>query len=142
MLKPGSLRSGSRKLVADNDSVASHSSARKLAADTDNETIFPCVEESVSREKEDRDLNVVQTLKGRQNLHKFLERKAEFSRSRRKIRSEKRLSEAEADMEAREWEKRNSDIALYAKKQELESQRLQLQLQANQCADQTQRERR
>ena len=99
----------------------------------DHETVTG-VQESVSREKRDRDLNVVQTLKDRQNLHKLLERKAELV-VRREKSAQKRLSEAEADMEIRSWEKTNSDIALYETHQELESQRLQLQ-QANQWADQ------
>ena len=43
-------------------------------------------------------------------------------------------------MEIRNWETRNSDIALHETHQELESQRLQLQ-QANQWADQAQKER-
>ena len=43
-------------------------------------------------------------------------------------------------MKIRNWEKRNSDIALYETHQELESQRLQLQ-QANQWAEQAQREK-
>ena len=41
--------------------------------------------------------------------------------------------------EIRNWEKRNSDIALFETHQELESQRLQVQ-QANQWADQAQRD--
>ena len=78
--------------------------------------------ESVSKEERDRDQNVVQTLRDRQNLQKILERKAELA-----VRGEKlaqlRLYEAEADMEVKHWEKRNSDIALYEINQEFESQR-------------------
>ena len=62
--------------MADYDSVAStFSSTKKLVAD--HETIAS-VEESVSREKRNRELNVVQTVKDRQHLHNFLERKAEL----------------------------------------------------------------
>ena len=50
--------------------------------------------------------------------------------------TQKRLSEAEADMEIRNWEKRNSDMAYYEINLELESQRLQ-----GQWADQAQREK-
>ena len=80
----------------------------------------------------------MQTLKGRQDLHRFLERKAEFA-VRGEKSAHKRLSEAEAEMEIRNWEKRNSDIALYETHQELGPQRSQLQ-QANQWAEQAQRE--
>ena len=58
------VETGVRTQLADYDSVASSfSSTRKLAADHEPVAI---VEESVSREKRDRDLNVVQTLKDRQ----------------------------------------------------------------------------
>ena len=108
--------SSTRKLVEDYDSVASSiSSTRKLVAD--HETV---VEESVSREKRDRDLDRV-CMSERQGtkLHVYLEQKAESA-----VRGEKsvqdRLSEAEAEMETRIWEKRNADIALYDTHQELE----------------------
>ena len=45
------------------------------------------------------------------------------------------LSEAEADMDKRNWEQRNLDVALYETGRELESERLELR-QANQLADQ------
>ena len=48
-----------------------------------------------------------------------------------------RLSEAEADMDVRNWQQRNSDIALYETNRELESQKLEL-YQANRGADQAQ----
>ena len=41
----------------------------------DRETVVS----SVSKVKRDRDQNVVQTLRDRQNLHKILERKAELA---------------------------------------------------------------
>ena len=52
--------------------------------------------------------------------------------------SRDRLSEAEAEMDRRNWEQRNADIALCETKRQLESQRLEL-YQANQWADQAQR---
>ena len=100
----------------------------------DHDTVAS-VEESVSREKRDRDLNVVQTLKNRQNLLQ----KAELA-VRGENSAQQRLSEAETEMESRNWEKRNSESALYETHQKLESQRLQLQL-ANQWAAQAQREK-
>ena len=80
----------------------------------------------MSREKRGRDLNVVQTLKDRQNLHKFVVRKAEQA-VRGEKSAQKRFSEAEGDMKIRNWEQRNSDTALYET--------------ANEWADQAQREK-
>ena len=53
---------------------------------------------------------------------------------------QQRFYEAEADLEVKHWEKRNSDIALHEINQEFESQRLQLQ-KANQWADKAQRDK-
>ena len=99
-----SLFSGAKKLVRGNEFVAG-------------------VEESVLRRKRERDLNSVQTLSDRQNLHRNQERKA-GSAVRRESAAQKRLSEAEADLEIRRWEQKNSEIALYESHRELESQRL------------------
>ena len=52
---------------------------------------------------------------------------------------EQRLYEAEADVDVKHWEKRNSEIALYEVNQEYESRRFQLQ-QANRWADHAQRD--
>ena len=95
------------------------------------------VEESVLRRKRDRDLNSVQTLPDRQNLHELLERKAESAR-RGESAAQKRLSEAKADLEIGRLEQKNSEIALFMISST--PQRLQLH-QANQWADQSQREK-
>ena len=83
--------------------------------------LFQVFFESVSKVKRDEDQNGVQTLKDMQNLRKFLERKAELA-----VRGEKlvqqRFYEAEADLEVKHWETRNSDIALYEINQEFESE--------------------
>ena len=50
-----------------------------VEGDADHDTIVPSVEESVSRGKRDRCLNVVRTLKDGQNLHEFLEWKVELA---------------------------------------------------------------
>ena len=110
-----------------------------MAADFYHETIVPSVFESVSREKRDRDLNVVQTLKDRQIIHKILERKAAIA-VRGERMAQQRLYEAEAEVEARNWEKRNSDIAFQEINQEFEYRRNQLQ-QASRWADQAQRDK-
>ena len=114
------------KVLADCDSVASRASIMETCADMNRETVVSSVLGSVSKGKRDRDQNVVQTLRDRQNLHKNLERKAELAVRREKL-DQQRKNEAEADVELKHWEKRNSDIALYEIKQEFESQRLQLQ---------------
>ena len=94
--------------------------------------------QSVSKEKRDRDRSVVQTFKDRQNLHKSLNGEMNWPSEEKKL-AQQRVYEAETEAEAKHWEKRNSDIALFCEiDQEFESQRLQLQ-QANQWADQAQR---
>ena len=45
----------------------------------DRQTVVSSLFESVSKEKRDRDPNVVQTFKDKQNLHKTFEREAEMS---------------------------------------------------------------
>ena len=97
------------------------------------------VEESMLRGKRDHNLDSVSTMSDKQNLHEYLERKAE-SAVRGEIAAHKRLCEAEAGMEMRRWEQKNSEVALYESHRELESQRLQLH-QAHQWADQAQREK-
>ena len=74
-----------------------------------------------------------------QHLHKFLERKAESS-VRGEKSAQKRLSRTETEMEVRNWERRNSESAIFEIHQEVESQRSLLQ-QANHWADQAQREK-
>ena len=54
-------------------------------------------------------------------------------------KTQKRLSEAEVEMDRRSWERRNSDIALHETNRQLESQRLEL-YQANQWSDQAQKD--
>ena len=91
------------------------------------------------RGKRDRDLDSVQTLSERHNLHVYLEQKAE-SAVLGENAAQKRLSEVEADVEVRRWEQKSPEMALYETDGELESHRLKLH-QANQCADQAQREK-
>ena len=76
----------------------------------------------MSKEKRDRDQNVVQTLTDRQNLHKILEGKADLAVRGEKL-AQQRLFEAEADVEVKHWRNKHSDMALYDVNQELESQR-------------------
>ena len=126
----------SKKLVADNDCVASQTGSRKMAADVDHETTVPSVLESVvasrklvrlrtensvvstllrsvSREKRDRDLRVVQTLDNSLNGKLAV---------RGETLAQQKLFEAETDMEDKHCDRRKSEIALYLINQEFESQ--------------------
>ena len=94
------------------------------------------VEGTLSRGKRDRDLERVHILSERRNLHAYLEKKAELA-FQGDCAAQKRLSEAEMDI--RNEEQRNADIALFETNRELESRRLEL-YQANQRAEQAQRE--
>ena len=91
----------------------------------DREKVVSSLLGFVSKEKKDRGQNVVQTLRDRQHLHKILERQAELAARGEKTLALQRLHEAEADVEVKLWEERNSDIALHEINQEFESQRLQ-----------------
>ena len=79
------------------------------------------------------------TVKDRQDLHEFLERQAHTAILGENA-AQRKLTEAESDMEIKAWERRNSEFALYESQRELESQRHQLR-QASQWAGQAQRER-
>ena len=54
--------------------------------------------------------------------------------------TQQKLFEAEAEVEARNWEKRNSDFTFHEINQEFESQRFQLH-QASRWGDQAQRDK-
>ena len=108
-----------RKLVRGNDSISS-------------------VEGTLSRGRRDRDLESAQTLSERRNLHVTGSRKLNWLfKENTQLR---KMSEAEADMDKRNWEQRNSYIYLCETNGELKSQRLEL-YQANQWAAQAQREK-
>ena len=72
------------------------------------------VEETLSKGKRDRDLESVQTLSERHILQVYLEQKAEMA-VRGECAAQRRLSEAEADMDIINWEQGNSDMALFMK---------------------------
>ena len=137
--KLGALGTSSWNQLADYESVDSRNGIRETCANMDRETVVSSLFGSVSKEKRDRDQNVVRTLTDRQNLHKILELKVQLA-GRGEQLAQHRLYEVEADVEVKNWEKRNSDISLYVINQEFESQRFQQQ-QANQWADQAQREK-
>ena len=93
---------------------------------------------SQSRGTRDRDPNVVHSLRDRENHQKILERKVD-SAIRGERLAQQKLYEPEAEVEARNWEKINSDTPFQEINPEIESQRFQLQ-QANQWAGQAQRD--
>ena len=80
----------------------------------------------------------MQILPERRSLHAYLEKTAELA-FQGECAAQKRLSVAEAEIDRRNWEQRNADIAVYETNRQLESQRLEL-YQENQWADQAQRE--
>ena len=102
----------------------------------DRATVVSSLFGSVSKDNRDRDQNVVQTLRDKQNLHKILTQKAELAVRGEKL-AQQRLYEGDADVEVKHWEKRNSDIAGNGINQAFEPPRPQPQ-QANQWADQAQ----
>ena len=97
------------------------------------------VEGTLLRGKRDRDLESWQTVFERRNLHVYWKQKAD-SVVHGESASQRRLSEAEADVYPRNREQKNADVALCETNRELESQRLEL-YQANQSTDQAQREK-
>ena len=107
----------------------------------DRESFVPTIFSSQSKGKRDRDRNVVHSLKDRENLQKIFERKVDSAvRGERERMAQQKMYEAEAEVQARNWEKRNSDIAFQEINPEFESQRFQLH-QGSRWADQAQRER-
>ena len=91
------------------------------------------------RNEKETDLESVQTLSERRHLHAHLEQKGELA-VQGKCAAQKRLSEAESEMDMKIWEQSDADIALSGTNRELESQRLEL-YQTNQWVDQAQREK-
>ena len=88
------------------------------------------VDGTLSRGEKGRDLESVPTQSERQSIHVYLEQKADLA-DQGASAPHRNLSEAEADMNMRNWEQRNSDIALYETNREL--------YQTNLWADQAQR---
>ena len=78
-------------------------------------------------------------LRDRDNIEKILERKVDLAIQGEK-QAQQHLYHAEAEIEAKNWEKRNRDHSFQEINQEFESQRFRLN-QASQWADQAQREK-
>ena len=78
-------------------------------------------------------------LSEQRDLHNFLERKADQA-FQGECAAQTKLSEAQSELDRREWKMQNADRALYDTGIQLQSQRMELD-QANQLTDQTQREK-
>ena len=130
------MASGNR--WADYESVDNRNGIQETGANVDRESVLSALFRSESKEKRDRDQNVLRTLRDREN-HKILERKVDLV-VRGERMAQQKLYEAETEVEARNWEKRNSDIAFQEINQEFEPQRFQ-QHQASRWADQAQRDK-
>ena len=70
--KLGALGTSSWNQLADYESVDSRNGIRETCANMDSETVVSSLYGSVSKEKRDRDQNVVRTLKDRQISTKSL----------------------------------------------------------------------
>ena len=82
------------------------------------ESVATTIFSSQSKGKRDRDTNVVLSLR----ISKKSQRKAEVdSAVRGEMMAQRKFLEAEADVEARNWEKRNPDFAFQEINQELPS---------------------
>ena len=97
------------------------------------------LEETCSKVKEIEILKVCELCPKGKFLHVHLEQKADLA-VREEWAAQRRLSEAEADMETRKWKKRSSVMTLYETSRELEAQRLEL-YHAHHCVDQAQRDK-
>ena len=99
LLNLGSLCSAGQQ-VRQHDSVASSFSGTGKVQGNE------FVASVASRRKRDRDLNRVRTCSEGQHLHDYLERKAELA-LRGESAVQRRLTDAEADLEVRRWEQKN-----------------------------------
>ena len=104
--------------------VSSRSGLQKTGAELDRPFVAATIFSSRSKGKRDRDTNAVHSLKDRDNLRKILERKVD-SAVRCELLSQQKVYEAESEVEAKNWEKRNSDIVFREINQEFESHRFQ-----------------
>ena len=124
--------------------VACHVSGRPGLQETgeelDRDSVATTLLTSQSRGKRNRELNYVHALRDRDNLQKILERRVDLAvRGEREREAQQKLYQAEGEVEVRNWEKRNSDVAFREVSQEFESQRFQLH-QASRWADLAQRD--
>ena len=94
---------------------------------------------SQPRGNRDRELNFVHALRDGDNPQKMLERKVDLAIEGGK-EAQQKLYQAEVEIEAKNWEKRNRDHSFQEINQVLESQRFQLH-QASRWTDQASRDK-
>ena len=113
--------------------MSGRSGFQEFGAELDRESVAATLFSSQSKGKRNRDTNVVHSLKDRKISKRSLNGKlvdlAVRGEERERVAHQK-FYEAEAEVEARNWEKRNPDIVFREINREFESQRLQLR-QAN-----------
>ena len=102
--------------------MSSRSGLQESGAELDRESVGATIFSSQSKGKRDRDTNVVHSLKDKENLQKIFERKVDLA-FRGERAAQQKLFEGEAEVEARNWEKSNTDIAFREVNQEFESLR-------------------
>ena len=86
--------------------VSSRPTTLKQDAVFDKESVATTVFSSPSKGKRDRHTNVVQSLKDREQIQQILERKVGSAARVERIAQQKRY-EAEAEVEARNWEEKS-----------------------------------
>ena len=120
---------------------ASHVSGRlgpqEIGAELMRESVATTLFSSQSKGKKDRDTLCIRW--EREHLQNIFQRKGDLA-VRGEREAQQILYQAEAEAEARNWERRNSDFAFREINQEFESQRFQLH-QASPWADQAQRDK-
>ena len=100
-------------------------SHQETEVELDRESVATALFSSRSRGRRDRELNLVHALRDRENLQKILERKVDSAVQGEK-EAQQILYQAEAEIEAKNWEKRNQNYAFQEINQESESHRFQL----------------
>ena len=119
--------------------VSSRSSYREIEAELDREPVATTIFSSQSGGERDRELKFVHALRDRDNLQKILERKVDLA-IQEEEETQQKLYQAEAEIEAKIWEKRNRDHSVQEINQDFESQRFRLN-QASRWADEGQRDK-
>ena len=105
--------------------VSSRSGYQDNKVELDREFVATTLFSSQSKGKRDRELNFVHALRDRVNLQKILERKVYLVVQGQK-EAQQKLYQAEAEIEAKNWEKRNRDYSFEEINQEFVSHRFRL----------------
>ena len=90
--------------------VSSRSGNREAGTKLDREPVATTLFRSQARGNRDRELKVVHALRDRDNLQKIIERKVDLAMQGEK-EAQQKLYQAEAEIEAQNWEKRNRDYS-------------------------------